>query len=101
MSLYHGDDPTQFYVAAQSVIEQTLLPAELLIVVDGPSAMRWRACSTVVAGSRWCGCCALPENWGLGHARNVAIRNARSEIIAVMDADDICVENRFETTIAQ
>jgi len=83
------------------VIEQTLLPAELLIVVDGPSAMRWRACSTVSPAAGGAGAAPLPENWGLGHARNVAIRNARSEIIAVMDADDICVENRFETTIAQ
>lgn len=38
----------------------------------------------------------LPENRGLGYARRIAVENASNELIAMMDADDICINNRFE-----
>ncbi len=36
MCVYGGDDPEWFDVALRSVIEQTIKPAEIVLVVDGP-----------------------------------------------------------------
>lgn len=38
----------------------------------------------------------LRENKGHGVAREVSLGRCRNELIAIMDSDDICVENRFE-----
>lgn len=38
----------------------------------------------------------LKENKGLGNARKIAIKVAENDLVAMMDADDICVKNRFQ-----
>lgn len=38
----------------------------------------------------------LPENHGPSFARNFAIKNAKSDYVAILDADDILLPNRFE-----
>lgn len=38
----------------------------------------------------------LKENKGHGRARQISIRNAKYDLVALMDSDDLCVPNRFE-----
>ena len=42
----------------------------------------------------------LPTNQGHGFARRVALSACSHELVALMDADDISVSNRFETQLA-
>lgn len=38
----------------------------------------------------------LKENKGHGRARQISIKNAEYDLVALMDSDDLCVPNRFE-----
>lgn len=38
----------------------------------------------------------LPQNGGLGNAIRLAVENAKYELIARMDSDNICMPGRFE-----
>lgn len=100
MSLYRSDDPAQFRAAFDSLLAQTVLPDEIILVVDGPvgdslepeiATAEARALTRVIR---------LPENRGLGAARHMAIEAARNDVIAVMDADDIAVPERFALQIS-
>ena len=36
MSVYHGDNAEHFRLALDSILDQTLVPDEIVLVVDGP-----------------------------------------------------------------
>ncbi len=38
----------------------------------------------------------LPENQGHGNARRISLKESSNELVALMDADDICLESRFQ-----
>lgn len=96
MSVYQGDAPEYFREAIDSVLNQTLVPSELLIVVDGFVNDKLEAVLCQASSVDPIRIIRLPCNNGLGASRRVAISEAKFEIIAVMDADDICLPNRFE-----
>lgn len=95
MSLYRADDPAQFRDAVDSVLAQTLMPGEIVIVVDGPIGFKLEDALAAASLNVLVRALRLSENRGLGHARNIAIQAAQSDIVAVMDADDISVPDRF------
>lgn len=95
---YKNDDPDNFSTALQSVLTQTLPPDEVIIIGDGalntgvedvidgfeaeyPDVVRLHQ---------------LPENQGKGKARQVGVEQASNQLVAMMDADDICCDDRFE-----
>lgn len=97
MSVYAGDKAEYLNIALESVMQNTLLPAEVLLVVDGPVGVeiksvikKYRSQYSDFFRVVW-----LENNQGLGNARRVAVDEASYEYIAVMDADDICVSERF------
>jgi len=96
MSVYEGDAPEYFREAIDSVLNQTLVPSELLIVVDGFVNDKLEAVLCQASSVDPIRIIRLPCNNGLGASRRLAISEAKFEIIAVMDADDICLPNRFE-----
>ena len=98
LPVYHGDDPGFFRRAFESATgEQTLIPDEALIVRDGPvgpaleAALAQAAASTVTAVR----VLRLPENVGLGRALDAGLAQCTHEIVARMDADDVCFPRRF------
>lgn len=103
MSVYHNDKHEFVERAINSItIEQTLKPNEIIIVVDGtvPDTLlkvvnRWEASDEYNFKIL-----RLPENKGLGNALRVGIENAKHEIIARMDSDDVSAPDRFEKQIA-
>lgn len=99
MSVYKNDSPEHFSLAVSSLLNQTYLPGEIIIVVDGTvsnevnSKLNYYSKNSIVKIIR------LEENKGLANALNVGIESAKYSLIARMDSDDICFVNRFEKQI--
>ena len=101
MCVYHGDSSMAFDKAIDSVVNQTRRPSELVLVVDGPIGDELEGVLNKWAclGPDFFRVVRLKKNQGQGNARRIALANTRYEIVAIMDADDICVANRFELQI--
>lgn len=98
ISVYKGDQPDHFRTALESVINQTVVPDEVLVVKDGPlpddldSVIKEFRTSYPETFER----VSLNENLGLGKALQTGVRLCSHDLIARMDADDISVPDRFE-----
>lgn len=98
MSVYYGTDAEQFKEAVNSVIKQTLIPDEIVIVVDGQinddvrNAMNslQKVCQIKIV------IVELNDNVGLGTALKKGTEYISTNWIARMDSDDISMPNRFE-----
>lgn len=101
MCVYGKDNAIHFDAAINSVIEQTVKPTEIVLVVDGPipslietvidkyiRQLRETAIDFKVI--------RLGKNVGHGEARRKGINHCSSSFIALMDADDLSVPKRFE-----
>ena len=97
ISVYQREKPQYLEQALESLLEQTLLPTEVVIVEDGPltdelyaviEAFKTRFAATVSV--------VLPRNVGLGLALNHGLKECHYPIVARMDSDDICKPRRFE-----
>ena len=94
---YGGDNSLFFDEALQSIISQTFLPKEIVLVVDGPVPDTIdRVIQKYLLGPIEMNVIRLAKNMGHGIARNTSIKACKYPYIAVADADDINVLNRFE-----
>ena len=71
----------------ESIIHQTLLPDELVLVIDGPISDTLEAVIDKwgYLGPDFFRIIRLKENQGQGNARRIALANARFDYVAVMD----------------
>ncbi|NVK04792.1 MAG: glycosyltransferase [Flavobacteriia bacterium] len=100
MPFYKGDQPEHLSEAIRSVIEQTLIPDEVVLIQDGPvSEAHLKVVSGWKAKASQINHIVLEENRGLSGALNAGIHAASHEWLARMDADDICEPTRFEKQI--
>lgn len=76
--------------ALESIRSQTLRPDQVIVVDDGSSDQ------TAVVAERAGARVIRQPNGGPGAARNTGIRAAETPWIALLDADDIALPNRFE-----
>ena len=99
MSVYAKENPEHFWLALHSnLVEQTLLPDEMVLVCDGPLTPELDAviaeyqekCPAILRVHR------LSENGGLGKALNSGMEQCRYDWIARADSDDVCDAHRFE-----
>lgn len=101
MSVYFKEKPFFLKESLESLLNQTKIPNEIVLVKDGPLTKeldevitefesKYPSIFTVVS---------LPQNKGLANALNEGMRVVRNSIIARMDSDDISFENRFELQI--
>lgn len=98
MSVYKSDNPSFFDRALSSITElQTVMPDEIVLVVDGTVSeelnkviAKYEKKYDVFHVIR------LEKNGGLGNALKIAVENARYELIARMDSDDVSSPTRFE-----
>ncbi|WP_411766124.1 glycosyltransferase [Winogradskyella sp. A3E31] len=100
MSVYKNDHPDHFLLALKSLVNQTVTPNEIIVVVDGPIPAKtnnilidFKKSYSIVKIIR------LRENMGHGFARSKGLIESTHEYVALMDSDDICVNNRFELQI--
>ncbi|WP_090940094.1 glycosyltransferase [Pelosinus propionicus] len=98
ISIYCKENPMFFKIALESVINQTCIPTEIVIVKDGALTyeldqiienfeMRFPGLFKIII---------LPENRGLGLSLQAGIIECSYELIARMDTDDIAKPERFE-----
>ena len=95
---YENDDPDHFSAALNSILDQTVRPDEVIVIGDGPLSAKLekvigqfeRNYPNVIQLYQ------LSENRGKGKARQIGVKRANNQIVAMMDADDICREDRFE-----
>lgn len=100
MCVYGGDNAEYFDTAMESVFMQTLPPDEVVLVVDGPVGKniediikKYDSKYSLLKIIR------SEKNVGHGNARRMGLENCSFNLIALMDADDICVLDRFEKQI--
>ncbi len=103
MSLYYKEKPAYFRACMNSILNQTVLPDQIIIVKDGPltneldDALRYYVSKdeeryTIVP---------ISKNGGLGPALAKGILYSKYNIVARMDTDDIAVRNRFEKQLRE
>lgn len=103
LPVYAGDDPEFLRLAFESsTAEQTLRPAEAVIVQDGPvpAALAAEIARIEAAGSADDGgvpvrLVRLQENQGLTAALNAGLAACTFPVVARMDADDVSAPTRF------
>ena len=100
MSVYKNDNAQHFRDALDSLYNQTLLPSEIVLVVDGPVKSD---ISNVIFDfenkNKNFKVIRLDKNLGHAGARRAGLENCSFEIVALMDSDDLSVRNRFEKQI--
>lgn len=99
MCVYGKDNPDWFRIAVDSILNQTSKPDEVVLVVDGPVPQELNAIVTTYENMQCFKVIRLEVNQGHGYARRVGIENCSNEFIALMDADDISANERFEKQI--
>lgn len=98
ISVYKSDSPIFIERALSSITDlQTIKPDEVVLVVDGPIS---EELNNVIGKYQkkynFFNVIRLEKNGGLGNALKIAVENAKYELIARMDSDDISVPSRFE-----
>ena len=101
MLVYAGDRPDQFDAALRSITAQTLPPAEIVLVVDGPvpegtdAVIRKYREELASSGTEF-RIIRSEKNLGCGGAKRLGFGQCAYPLIAMMDADDLSVPDRFE-----
>lgn len=101
MSVYRADEPSYFIEAVDSVLNQTVPPSELIIAVDGPVGSNLEFALGEIKDQSIVRILRLETNQGRGASRHASILAAHHEFVAVMDADDISLPDRFERQLEQ
>ena len=97
MSVYQNDEPEHFRNAFNSIVNQTLIPSEIVLVIDGPIPIKTKDfISEFQIRFSFLKVVELKRNMGHGNARRIGLNECSNDIVALMDSDDICARNRFE-----
>ena len=86
--------------AAQSVLEQTYRPIEIILVDDGSTDGTWAEVNRLAAEHPETIRAAHRENGGPGLARETGRLLARGEFIQYLDSDDFLLPRKFEIQVA-
>lgn len=96
MCVYGKDNPVFFKQAVESVLDQTVKPSEVVLVVDGPVPTELDEIIIDYEQNPIFNVVRLEKNQGHGIARQTGLEKCSYNLVAIMDADDINVQNRFE-----
>lgn len=102
-SIYKNDKPEFVRGSLDSMlVNQSVKPSEIVLVQDGPVPedltavlieyeTKYQEVMHVIR---------LEKNGGLGNALKLGVENAKHNLCARMDSDDICLPDRFEKQLA-
>ena len=102
-SIYKNDKPDFVRVALDSMlVNQTVKPNEIVLVQDGPVPEELQQVLQEYESEYpdVMNVIRLEKNGGLGNALKLGVENAKHDICARMDSDDICLPDRFEKQLA-
>lgn len=99
MCVYGRDNAQYFDEALNSVYSQTLVPDEVVLVVDGPVPEMIDQVIGKYEKKHNMKVFRLEKNMGHGIARREGFNQCQYDYIAIADADDINVADRFEKQI--
>lgn len=100
MSIYKNEKSEYLKQALDSILNQTLLPDEILIVKDGLLTLELdKILDEYAAKNKTIKFLEFEKNRGLGLALRDGVVACKNEIIARMDTDDIAKPDRFEKQI--
>ena len=102
-SVYKNDKPEFVRVALDSMlVNQSVKPNEIVLVQDGPAPYEISRLliDYIDKYGELFNIIKLKDNHGLGNALKIGVENAKYDIIARMDSDDICSLDRFEKQLA-
>ena len=103
MSVYAREKPDYFASSIESMIKQSLMPNEIIVVKDGPITdeldevlksyeLKYQELFTIIE---------IEKNVGLGQALNIGLKAAKNELVARMDTDDISLKSRCELQVTE
>ena len=102
-SVYKNDNPEYIKEALDSLlVYQSVKPTEIVLVQDGPVPYETSRLlqDYLDKYGKLFHIIKLEKNGGLGNALKIGVENAKYDIIARMDSDDIAAPDRFEKQIA-
>ena len=97
IAVYKNDQSLFFKRALESVFNQSIMPSEVVLIVDGPVPERTQKIimdfelkykNLLVV--------RLENNVGHGEARRIGLDHCQNELVALMDSDDLSLPDRFE-----
>ena len=103
MSLYKKENPKFLRESLNSILSQTLLPQEIVIILDGPITVDLQNVLNDFMLKKPDLFRVLPQksNKGLGISLAIGVNACKNELIARMDTDDIMVTSRFKMQVQQ
>lgn len=100
MSVYKNETVENFKESMDSILSQTLMPNEIVLMRDGPvSEQLQETIDSYVSANDIISYYPLPENQGLGIALSIGVTKAKYDYIARMDTDDVAFIDRFEKQV--
>ena len=98
MSVYYKEDPKWLKISIDSMLNQTVLPSEFVLVEDGPLTDKldkiiekyqkeYKSLFKIVK---------LKTNQGLGPALKIGMENCTNDYISIMESDDYYITKRCE-----
>ena len=101
MPVYWKETPEYFQTALESILNQTLMPDEIVIVEDGKLTDELNSIIKTYTSRhpQLFKIVALDKNVGQGLARNAGLKHCSNNLVALMDSDDIADKTRFEKQI--
>lgn len=101
MAVYKNDEAEDFMTAVNSIYTpQTVKPDEIIIVVDGPVPESIEEAICILKQKiPIINIIRFQKNCGHAAARQAGLEASRNKWIAIMDADDISVPERFEKQV--
>ena len=97
ISVYYNESISYFKKSLDSILYQTLLPAEVVLVKDGILTDDLN-CIVKEYSQKYpiLKVISLPVNQGLGKALNEGLKHCSYDLVARMDTDDIAMPDRLE-----
>ena len=99
MSVYHKDNPQWLKQAIDSVLNNTIKPNQIVLVVDGPIPNELE--QVITQYQQHLDILRLEKNSGLGIALQQGLLKCKYPLVARMDSDDISLPTRFELQLKE
>ena len=100
MSVYYKEKVNNLKQSIESILNQTLMPNEIVIVKDGALPNDLDLCLEEYSNKyEIIKIVVLSKNLGLGKALSEGLKKCSYDYVARMDSDDISVKDRFEKQI--